>query len=293
MLNSTSSRGLASNSDSWPDISAPGTFYTAACIRGVQPVCATGIVNEARWGGFYGSISGTSMSSPHTAGAVALLLEARPDLTPAAIEDTLLDTAYEFSFGEPYVADPQNAGETHSFDKGSGLLDVQAALTALGVPSAGSGSAPGRPATRTYASPIRPTAAEHDGTGTLTVAGTAHDGTGATGTPPEQVILDGDGGDFAAAGAADIVKLTVQETPAGAPTPGLTYRLTVRNATDLGLAPSASLRVHAERRRPAVPDERHRRPGRRPDARDRHGARDVGEPQRQHLRVLRPAHEPR
>ena len=242
MLNSTSSRGLASNSDSWPDISAPGTFYTAACIRGVQPVCATGIVNEARWGGFYGSISGTSMSSPHTAGAVALLLEARPDLTPAAIEDTLLDTAYEFSFGEPYVGDPQNAGETHSFDKGAGLLDVQAALSALGVPSAGSGAGPGagEPDVR-ITDPAD--GSEHDGTGTITVAGTAHDGTGATGAPSPQVILDGDSGDFPGPGAADIVKLTVQETPAGALTPGLTYRLTVRDALDVGLAGAVSLRV--------------------------------------------------
>jgi subtilisin family serine protease len=242
VLNSTSSRGLASSSGTWPDISAPGTFYTAACIRGVQPVCATGIVNEARWGGFYGSISGTSMSSPHTAGAAALLLEARPDLTPGAIEDTLLDTAHKFTAGGAYVADPQNAGETHSFDKGAGLLDVPATLAGLGVAhgDGGGGGGTGTPQVR-ITDPAE--GSEFDGTGSITVQGTADDGTRPAAVPAEQVILDGDGGDFDGPGAADIVKLTVQETPAGAPVPGLTYRYTVRNAPDFGGAPSITMRV--------------------------------------------------
>jgi serine protease AprX len=241
-LNSTSSRGLASASNTWPDISAPGTFYTAACVRGVQPVCATGIVNEARWGPWYGSISGTSMSSPHTAGIAALLLEARPELTPGAIEDTLLDTAHKFTAGGGYVADPQNPGETHSFDKGAGLVDVPAALAGLGVAHGGSGGGGG-----TGTPQVRITdpadGSEFDGTGSFVVQGTADDGTQPAAVPVEQVILDGDGGDFAGPGAADIVKLTVQETAAGALVPGLTYRYTVRNASDFGGVPSITMRI--------------------------------------------------
>jgi serine protease AprX len=241
LLNTSSSRGLASSSDTWPDISAPGTFYTAACIRGVQPVCATGIVNEARWGPWYGSISGTSMASPHTAGIAALMLQARPDLTPGAIEDTLLDTAHRFTAGEAYSADPQNPGQTHSFDKGAGLVDVPAALSALGITHAGGGgSGSGTPQVR-ITDPADGSA--FDGTGSIAVQGTADDGTPPTAVPAEQVILDGDGGDFSGPGAADIVKLTVQETPAGAPIPGLTYRYAVRNAADFGAAPSVTLRV--------------------------------------------------
>jgi serine protease AprX len=86
----------------YPDVSAPGSFITSACIRGVEPVCATGIVNELRWLGFYGSISGTSMASPHVVGIVSLLQQARPDLTPAQIQDVLEDTAHKFTAGAPY-----------------------------------------------------------------------------------------------------------------------------------------------------------------------------------------------
>lgn len=240
-LNASSSRGNAADSATWPDVSAPGTFYTAACIRGVQPVCATGIVNEVRWGGFYGSISGTSMASPHVVGIAALLLQARPGLTPAQVEDTIVDTAYKFTAGAAYVPDPQNSGETTSFDKGSGLTDAPAALTALGVASAGLSVA--EPQTPTVA-----ITAPADGTvvkpkGTLAVSGTAFDGTPEALAPEEQLILDGDGGDLAAPGAADIVRLAVQETPAGAATAGLTYRLTVRDASDFGAVPSVTLRV--------------------------------------------------
>jgi len=40
----------------------------------------------------YGSMSGTSMASPHVAGAAALLLSVNPDLTPAEVKSLLLDT---------------------------------------------------------------------------------------------------------------------------------------------------------------------------------------------------------
>ena len=49
------------------------------------------------------------------------------------------------------------------------------------------------------------------------------------------MILDGDV-DSALPGAADIVKLTVQETAAGVSPAGLTYRMTLRDASDFGAA---------------------------------------------------------
>ncbi len=134
-LDTSSSRGKSGVPASYPDISAPGAFYTSACYR-VQGVCATGIINEIRWGGAYASISGTSMAAPHVAGIAALLTQADPTITPAEIEDVLQDTAYKFTAGALYEADPQNPGSTHSFDKGAGLADVPEALRALGLQGA-------------------------------------------------------------------------------------------------------------------------------------------------------------
>jgi hypothetical protein len=101
------------------------------------PVCATG--PTIPYAPFYSTIGGTSMATPHISGVAALLYQARPTLTPAQVEDVLLDTAYKFTAGASYVSDPQNSGGTTSYDKGAGLVDVPAALNALGV---GHGTAP-------------------------------------------------------------------------------------------------------------------------------------------------------
>lgn len=135
-LDSSSSRGLAGDTATYPDVSAPGSAITAACLQTVQAVCAG---FETRWQPWYAQLWGTSMAAPHVAGVAAMLYQARPDLTPANVEDLLLDTAYKFSSGAAYEPDPQNPGGTTSFDKGAGLVDVQAALEALGTASAGTG----------------------------------------------------------------------------------------------------------------------------------------------------------
>jgi hypothetical protein len=49
----------------------------------------------------------------------------------------LQDTAHRFTFGGAYQSDPQNPGGSTSFDKGAGLVDVPAALRALGFKSVG------------------------------------------------------------------------------------------------------------------------------------------------------------
>ncbi|HKP19115.1 MAG TPA: S8 family serine peptidase [Gaiellaceae bacterium] len=232
-LSSDSSRGLESSQATWPDISAPGSFITAACIRGVEAVCSTGIINELRWLGFYGSISGTSMASPHVAGIAALMFQARPDLTPGQVEDVLQDSAHKFTFGGAYVSDGQNAGGTTSFDKGAGLADVPAALKALSVRSLGGGLlVPGTPSVGISA----PAAGSVVSTKNFVASGTANDGS--PGAAPVQRIADGDGGDYSGPGAADIVGLSAQEGNGG-----VTYRLLVRDATDLGPTGSASFRV--------------------------------------------------
>lgn len=132
-LNASSSRGRAGNPATYPDLSAPGTNITAAC-RVYLPVCASGLDTADP---DYNTISGTSMAAPHVAGYVAVLQEAavaqsgRP-LSPGAIEDLLLDTAYQFG-SRTYETDTRNPDSTTgtSFDAGHGLVDVLAAVERL------------------------------------------------------------------------------------------------------------------------------------------------------------------
>jgi serine protease AprX len=116
-----SSRGLASDPSTWPDVSAPGDTITSSC-RLYLPICSTGL--DFVDGGDYNTISGTSMAAPHIAGIVAQLFQKSPGATPAQIEDALTSTAHKYSFGAPYVGGS-------SYDKGHGLVDVVAAANAL------------------------------------------------------------------------------------------------------------------------------------------------------------------
>lgn len=106
-----------------PDITAPGVDILAAWASTIPP----GADPE------YNVISGTSMSSPHMAGAAALMIKLHPDWTPAEIQSALMSTAYL----NPSLA--TNGGETHPiykedgttiadpFDMGAGRVDLRAA----------------------------------------------------------------------------------------------------------------------------------------------------------------------
>jgi subtilisin family serine protease len=78
LISSSSSYGLPPDLSFKPDIGAPG-----GAIRSTLPLEQGGA----------GSLSGTSMSSPHVAGAVALLLEARPHTSPGEVQKRLQNTA--------------------------------------------------------------------------------------------------------------------------------------------------------------------------------------------------------
>jgi subtilisin family serine protease len=84
LISSFSSWGLPPDLSFKPDIGAPG-----GSIRSTLPLEQGG----------YGNLSGTSMASPHIAGAVALLLQARPHMRPDEVQARLQNLARPHPFG--------------------------------------------------------------------------------------------------------------------------------------------------------------------------------------------------
>jgi serine protease AprX len=128
-----SSRGMAGQPQTYPDISAPGSNITSAC-RPYLVICSTGLDPHNGPGlldiGTFNTISGTSMATPHVVGIVAQLCQVAPGATPAQVEDAIKSTAVKFTDGSGY----QTAGPyTTSVDKGTGLIDAYAAAQTLGA----------------------------------------------------------------------------------------------------------------------------------------------------------------
>ena len=126
-----SSRGAATDPSTWPDLSAPGEDINSSC-RLYLPICSTGLAPQNGPGpldiGTFNTISGTSMAAPHIAGIVAQLFQADPTATPAEVEAALKGTAYRYTDGAAYSS---AGGYTTSYDKGTGLVDVVAAVARL------------------------------------------------------------------------------------------------------------------------------------------------------------------
>jgi len=76
----------------------------------------------------YVAISGTSMSGPHVAGALALLTQAHPQWTPAMIQSALMTTAV---LGKaPTYENPPKLVDATFYDMGSGVINVARAVKA-------------------------------------------------------------------------------------------------------------------------------------------------------------------
>ena len=108
-----------------PDIVAPGWSVIAALSRtapknwsevAIWPDTTTTLSR-------YGGNTGTSMASPVVAGIVALMLQAKPDLTPEEAKEALQKTAVKDGFTGPLAA--------YSNKWGAGKVDALAALADL------------------------------------------------------------------------------------------------------------------------------------------------------------------
>jgi hypothetical protein len=96
-----------------PDLVAPGVDILA----GQTPDVANGFRGE-----LYQYLTGTSMSVPHVAGLAALLKEARPDWSPAALRSALMTTARQ----DVLLDDSETPAGP--FDMGAGYVDPNPAL---------------------------------------------------------------------------------------------------------------------------------------------------------------------
>ncbi|MES0873403.1 S8 family peptidase [Sinimarinibacterium thermocellulolyticum] len=138
-LSGFSSRALKGAPENYPDVSAPGDLITSTCAQVLpsQAICLGGSEGpiEGTWLPWYGTISGTSMAAPHVTGAVGLIAQAHPDLTPAQIEEAIKRNARKI--GSDYEPDPKLPGSTTHFAYGAGLLDLPAVLDALDTPREG------------------------------------------------------------------------------------------------------------------------------------------------------------
>lgn len=133
LISSFSSYGMTADLKLKPDLGAPG-----GNIWSTIPLEQGG----------YGSMSGTSMSSPHVAGAVALMLDARDDLSPAQIKELLQNTA------DPalWALAPDYGYLGPVFRQGGGLLDIDDAIESTVAASPGAlnlGESEAGPSTQT------------------------------------------------------------------------------------------------------------------------------------------------
>jgi minor extracellular serine protease Vpr len=111
LISSFSSYGLAPDLSLKPDIGAPGGL-----IRSTYPLALGG----------YATVSGTSMSSPHVAGGVALLLEAQPRLRASEIRTVLQNSADP----APWWGNPGLGFLDNVHRQGGGMLDIVGAVEA-------------------------------------------------------------------------------------------------------------------------------------------------------------------
>lgn len=119
LISTFSSYGLAPDLTLKPVIGAPGGFINSTYILDAVPG------EPASGRPAFAVASGTSMSSPHVAGAAALLLQARPELQRNRVRDLLMNTAvpqrWNLAPGEAWALDSVHR-------QGAGMLQIDNAI---------------------------------------------------------------------------------------------------------------------------------------------------------------------
>lgn len=87
-----------------PTLVATGVdIVSTRALTGALPLLATSQdVSLGTLAPFYTHMSGTSMATPHVAGVVALMLEAKPGLTPLEVKEVLTSTANPMAGRQPF-----------------------------------------------------------------------------------------------------------------------------------------------------------------------------------------------
>ncbi len=123
---SFSAYGTTSDGVQKPDLVAPGTNITARLVNSNMGLALAHPANKVA-GGVYFRMSGTSTSAPMVAGAVALLLQDEPGLTPDQVKYRLMATA------------SKNWSGYGASMAGAGYLDIDAAVSGSTSQSANTG----------------------------------------------------------------------------------------------------------------------------------------------------------
>ena len=115
-----SSRGPTDDYRIKPDVVAPGNAVTAATSKIGIPTQAMASPSG------YTTVGGTSMATPHVAGAAALLRQLHPGWSTFDIKNALMNTAR-------LLLDPRDEKPYSVMDQGAGLIDVYAAASTKGL----------------------------------------------------------------------------------------------------------------------------------------------------------------
>lgn len=96
-----------------PDVVAPGVGICAAKLQSsAAPTCQDSL---------HVALSGTSMATPHVSGLAALMKQASPSMSPAAVKSILRHTAIQLRQSDGTFVDP--------YAQGAGRIDAFAAVT--------------------------------------------------------------------------------------------------------------------------------------------------------------------
>ena len=122
LLDDSASNGdiMAGFSSRGPNRSVLDMIAPSVAAPGVDIIAADGVAVDDSWG----FNSGTSMASPHAAGAAALLVALNPTWTPAEIQSALMTT------GVTDVLKEDGTTPADWFDMGSGRIQLEAAASA-------------------------------------------------------------------------------------------------------------------------------------------------------------------